>query len=152
MTHFSNDTGIALGCVLPTASRRHGTSSIPALGPVGLLIDSDIGAATFQHDGDGGSGVFMTDPRLEVAQRRETGQPKKIYIDIDVLEVWGVNSSNDGDEDEATKQKKRLAWEEAEAARRRGVNFGGDKEGARALLEMAGIVGDKAGNRSGGSV
>ena len=152
VTHFSNDTGIALGCVLPTSSRRHGPSPIPALGPVGLLIDSDIGAATFQHDGDGGSGAFMTDSRLEVAQRRETGQPKKIYIDIDVLEVWGVNISNDGDEDEATKQKKRLAWEEAEAARRRGVNFGGDKEGARALLEMAGIVGDKAGNRSGGSV
>jgi hypothetical protein len=33
------------------------------------------------------------------------------------------------------------------------VNFGGDKEGARALLEMAGLVGEHAGGgRSGGSV
>lgn len=152
LSYFSNDTGIALGCVIPTASRTHGPSPIPALGPVGLLIDSDIATATFQHDGDGGLGAFMTDPRLEVAQRRGSAQPRKIEIDIDVLEVWGINVSDDSGEDEATKQKKRLAWEEAEAARRRGVNFGGDKDGARALLEMAGIVGDNSGNRTGGSV
>lgn len=94
----------------------------------------------------------MTDPRLEVAQRRGSAQHKKIEIDIDVLEVWGINTSDNKGEDEATKQKKRLAWEDAEAERRRGVNFGGDKGGARALLEMAGIVGDNSGNRTGGSV
>jgi hypothetical protein len=152
VSYFSNDTGIALGCVIPPASRTHGPAPIPALGPVGLLIDSDIATATFQHDGDGGTGAFMTDPRLEIAQRHGSAQPKKIEIDIDVLEVWGINTSDDKGEDEATKQKKRLDWEEAEAARRKGVNFGGDKNGARALLEMAGIVGDNSGNRTGGSV
>lgn len=152
VSYFSNDTGIALGCVIPPASRTHGPAPLPALGPVGLLIDSDIATATFQHDGDGGTGAFMTDPRLEVAQRRGSAQHKKIEIDIDVLEVWGINTSDNKGEDEATKQKKRLAWEDAEAERRRGVNFGGDKGGARALLEMAGIVGDNSGNRTGGSV
>lgn len=152
VSYFSNDTGIALGCVIPQASRRHGPVPIPALGPVGILIDSDIATATFQHDGDGGTGAFMTDPRLEAAQRRGLAQHKKVEIDIDVLEVWGINTSDDKGEDEATKQKKRLAWEEAEAARRRGVNFGGDEGGARALLEMAGIVGDNSGKRTGGSV
>jgi predicted DNA binding CopG/RHH family protein len=152
VSYFSNDTGMALGCVIPPVSRTHGPVPIPALGPVGLLIDSDIAIAIFQHDGDGGIGAFMTDPRLEAAQRRGLAQHKKMEIDIDVLEVWGINTSDDKGEDEATKQKKRLAWEEAEAARRRGVNFGGDKGGARALLEMAGIVGDNSGNRTGGSV
>ena len=152
VSYFSNDTGMALGCVIPPASRTHGPVPIPALGPVGLLIDSDIAIATFQHDGDGGTGAFMTDPRLEAAQRRGLAQHKKMEIDIDVLEVWGINTSDDKGEDEATKQKKRLAWEEAEAARRRGVNFGGDKGDARALLEMAGIVGENSGNRTGGSV
>lgn len=152
VSYFSSDTGIALGCVIPPASRTHGPAPIPALGPVGLLIDSDIATATFQHDGDGGTGAFTTDPRLELAQRHGSAQPKKIEIDIDVLEVWGINISDEKGEDEATKQKKRLAWEEAEAARRKGVNFGGDKDGARALLEMAGIVGDNSGNRTGGSV
>jgi hypothetical protein len=152
VSYFSSDTGIALGCVIPTASRTHGPAPIPALGPVGLLIDSDIATATFQHDGEGGSGAFMTDPRLEIAQLRGSAQPKKIEIEIDVLEVWGINILDNSGEDEATKQKKRLAWEEAEAARRRGVNFGGDKDAARQLLEMAGILGSEAGNRSGGSV
>jgi hypothetical protein len=152
VSYFSNDTGIALGCVIPATSRTHGPPPIPALGPVGLLIDSDITTAKFQHDGDGGSGAFMTDIRLEAAQRRGSAQHKKIEIDIDMLEVWGINIPDDNGEDEAAKQKKRLAWEEAEAARRRGVNFGGDKDGARALLEMAGIVGDNSGNRTGGSV
>lgn len=151
VSYFSNDTGIALGCVIPATSRTHGPSTIPVLGPVGLLIDSDIATATFQHDGDAGSGAFMSDLRLEGAQRRGTAQPKKLEIDIDVLEVWGINIPDGSGESEVTKQKKKLAWEEAEAARRRGVNFGGDKDGARQLLEMAGIVGD-AGNRSGGSV
>jgi TLD len=151
-SYLSNDTGIAFGCAIPTASRTYGPAPIPALGPVGLLIDSDIAAATFRHDGDGGSGAFTVDPRLEAAQRRGLAQPKKIEIEIDILEVWGIDIPDDGGEDEATNQKKRLAWEEAEAARRRGVNFGGDKDGARALLEMAGIVGDEASNRSGGSV
>ncbi|EXJ95944.1 hypothetical protein A1O1_01069 [Capronia coronata CBS 617.96] len=152
VSYFSSKTGIALGCVVPQQSRT--VSQPPVLGPVSLLVDADLSTATFQHDGDAGSGAFVTDPGLETAQSRhaELAQPKKITFDIDNLEVWGINFPVGEGEDEVTRQRKRLDWEEAEAARRRGVQFGGDKDGARALLEMAGLVGDKAGNRSGGSV
>lgn len=152
VSYFSNKAGIALGCVIPQQSRT--TFQPPVLGPVSLLIDTDLSTATFQHDGDAGSGAFVTDPGLETAQAHdaEGAQPKKITFDIDSLEVWGINFPSGEGEDEVTKQRKRLAWEEAEAARRRGVNFGGDQDGARALLEMAGLVGDQAGTRSGGSV
>ncbi|EHY52343.1 Restriction of telomere capping protein 5 [Exophiala dermatitidis] len=154
VSYFSSKTGIALGCVIPQQSRTHTVSQPPVLGPVSLLIDTDLCTATFQHNGDAGSGAFVTDPGLETAQARhkDATQPKKITFDIDNLEVWGINFPSGETEDEVTKQKKRLAWEEAEAARRRGVNFGGDQDAARALLELAGLVGDKAGNRSGGSV
>ncbi|KIX00480.1 uncharacterized protein Z518_10620 [Rhinocladiella mackenziei CBS 650.93] len=152
--YFSSKTGIALGCVIPRQSRTHAAPPLPILGPVSLLVDGDMSIAAFQHDGNAGSGAFATDSGLETAQirHRETTQAKKVEFEIDTLEVWGVSFPSDGGEDEITKQKKRLAWEEAEAARRKGVNFGGDKDGARALLEMAGLVGDKAGTRSGGSV
>lgn len=152
LSYFSTKTGIALGCVIPPASRINASSQMPVLGPVSLLIDEDISTATFQHDGDAGTGAFLTDPLLEESQRKDNGgQSKKLYIDIDDLEVWGISFTESGGDDEITKQKKRLAWEEAEAERRKGVNFGGDKDGARHLLEMAGIIGDGAGNRSGGS-
>lgn len=152
LSHFSSKTGISLGCVIPPASRINAASQVPVLGPVSLLIDDDISTATFQHDGDAGTGAFLTDPLLEESQKNKKNvQAKKIRLDIDQLEVWGVTFPDVAGEDEITKQKKRLAWEEAEAERRKGVNFGGDKDGARHLLEMAGIIGDSAGNRSGGS-
>lgn len=106
----------------------------------------------------------MPDPGLEKGQAQSSSMqkksrtvqiPKKTSFEIDTLEVWGITTTPEGGEDdEVTKQKKRLEWEEAEAARRAGVNFGGDKDGARALLEMAGLVGDRSGSvgRSGGSV
>lgn len=165
-SYFNAKTGIALGCMIPPQQSRTGPPTPPILGPVSVLIDGDMESATFQHDGTAGGGAFVTDPGLELAQQKQatTGaQPQKITFDLDHLEVWGISfppagarrsgsTAGQDDDDEITKQHKRLAWEEAEAARRRGVNFGGDKDGARALLEMAGLVGDKAGNRSGGSV
>jgi hypothetical protein len=156
-SYFSNKTGIALGCVIPQQSRAASAApQPPILGPVGLLVDVDMSTATFQHDGGAGTGAFVTDASLETAQAHhpQTTQPKKCHFEVDNLEVWGISfpTTTGGEEDELTKQKQRLAWEEAEAARRRGVNFGGDKDGARALLEMAGLVGDKASSRSGGSV
>jgi TLD len=164
-SYFSSKTGIGLGCVIPSQSRTGpAIPPIPA-GPVSLLIDEDISTATFVHDPNAAAGAFNLDPHLASAQchgvkstsaidHPRLPQPHTIEFDIDVLEVWGISYPNPGEgDDELTKQKKRLAWEEAEAARRRGVNFGGDKDGARALLEMAGLVGDKAGQgRSGGSV
>jgi TLD len=155
-SHFSAKTGIALGCIIPPSSRTT-SSQTPILGPISLRINIDMSTATFQHDPTQGLGAFLPDPLLESAQRNHSfaSFPKKLDFDIDTLEVWGVDvpDAASNAEDAATKQKKRLAWEEAEAARRRGVNFGGDKEGARALLEMAGLVGEHAaGGRSGGSV
>ena len=153
ISYLSNRTGIALGCVIPTQSRTNTAPSPPILGPVSLHIDADISTAIFQHDGEAGSGAFMTDPGLEQAQRQyPDAQAKKVDIDIEALEVWGISTRGNTGEDALALQKKHLDWEEAEAARRRGVNFGGDKDGARALLEMAGIVGEDAQNRSGGSV
>lgn len=166
LSYFSLKTGIALGCVIPAQSRT-ATPTPPILGPVSISIDRDMSTATFQHDGSAGQGAFVTDLGLEVAQSHHhatinshstssssssSSIPTKIVMDIDTLEVWGVSfpTASETEDDEITKQAKRLAWEEAEAARRRGVNFGGDKDGARALLEMAGIVGDTG--RSGGSV
>lgn len=168
VSYFSTRTGIALGCVIPASQSRTAQSTPPVLGPVSVLIDSDLSTCTFQHDGSQGSGAFVTDPAFERSQQQIqpltspptttttfASLPHKIQFDLDMLEVWGVSipdpASEDGQDDEVTKQRKRLAWEEAEAARRRGVNFGGDKDGARALLEMAGIVGGH-GTRSGGSV
>lgn len=162
-SYSSPKTGIAMGCIIPPASRASAATQSPILGPVSLKIDADISSAVFQHDGREGVGAFLPDPGLEKAQshledhnnndKREGYAGlvgKKVKFDIDTLEVWGVTNTEKGEaEDEALKQKKRLEWEEAEAARRAGINFGGDKDGARALLEMAGLVG---GGRSGGSV
>ena len=159
VSHLSAKSGIAFGCIIPLASRTNTSSQVPVLGPVSLRIDPDISTAVFQHDADEGTGAFLPDPCLEDAQRSKKSTtssavvPKKIEFEIDTLEVWGIDIPDAGREDAATKQKKQLAWEEAEAARRRGVNFGGDKDGARALLEIAGLVGDQAGpGRTGGSV
>ena len=154
VSYLSNKTGIALGCVIPTQSRTNTSPLPPILGPVALSIDSDLSTAVFQHDGEAGTGAFLTDTGLEEAQRSfpERTQPKKLEFDIDGLEIWGISVHEAGSEDAVTLQKKKLDWDEAEAARRRGVNFGGDKDGARALLEMAGLVGDDAQNRSGGSM
>jgi TLD len=155
ITHFSPKSGIALGCIIPPRSRASAASQLPVLGPVSLKINTDISTAVFQHDPSEGLGAFLPDPGLEKAQASSHGQARplgtKVEFDIDTLEVWGVANPEGGEEeDEAVKQKKRLEWEEAEAARRAGINFGGDKDAARALLEMAGLVGDRG--RSGGSV
>ena len=153
-SYFSTKNGIAIGCVIPQQSRT-GPPTPPILGPASIFIDNDISTATVSHDINLGQGVFVPDPALVEAQveHPETTQPAKVELDIDALEVWGISFPDPTDGDDAlVKQMKKLKWEDEEAARRAGVNFGGDKDGARALLEMAGLVGDKAGNRSGGSV
>lgn len=169
IAHFGAKTGIALGCIIPPSSRTNSTSQTPILGPVSLRIDADLSTAIFQHDAEEGVGAFLPDPGLEQAQmnshatrRERTGESrigtstglwaKKIAFDIDTLEVWGVTheDADAGEEgNEVLQQQKRMEWEEREAARRAAVNFGGDRDGARALLEMAGLVGDRG--RSGGS-
>lgn len=155
-SHFSTKAGISLGCIIPPPSRTSAASQLPVLGPVSLTIDTDISTAVFQHDAREGVGAFLPDPGLEQAQshaRAGTGKVgRRVEFDIDTLEVWGITNpeGGGGGDEEVVKQKKRLEWEVADAARRAGINFGGDQDGARALLEMAGLVGDKG--RSGGSV
>ncbi len=160
ISHFGPKTGIALGCIIPPASRTSTASQLPVMGPVSLKIDADISTAIFQHDAREGVGAFLSDPGLEKVQSQDQTKigrarvGRKVEFGIDTMEVWGITNAEEGEEDEVVQQKKRLDWEEAEAARRAGVNFGGDKEGARALLEMAGLVGERSAGsgRSGGSV
>ena len=151
ISYFSTKNGIALGCVIPQQSRT-GAPTPPILGPASIFIDKDISSATISHNIDLGQGVFVPDPALVEAQAEhaDTTQPVKVELDIDALEVWGISFPDPTDgEDALTRQMKKLKWEDEEAARRAGANFGGDKDGARTLLEMAGLVGN---NRSGGSV
>jgi hypothetical protein len=153
-SYFSAKTGIALGCAIPPQPRS-GNPIPPVLGPASILIDTDLCNAVFTHDLSAGQGAFVPDALLAEAQengnaKRGSLWPKKTSIEIDSLEVWGVSfAKGEEEETEVEKQRKRLDWEEREAERRRGLGFEGDKDGARHLLEMAGIVG---GNRSGGSM
>jgi hypothetical protein len=62
--------------------------------------------------------------------------------------VWGITTSDEG-VDEVSRQLERLNWEEREAERRARVNFGTDREGAKALLDMAGITGQHSGGSMG---
>ena len=161
-SYFSTRTGIALGCIIPPQPRT-GTALPPIPGPASLRIDADLAEGVFVHDLEQGSGTFLCDPGLVEAQGGNSDRDgdkkqwrKKVTFDVEGIEVWGVTFAagdpDDGEgegDDPVEKQRKRLEWEEKEAERRRGVNFGGDKDGARHLLEMAGVIG---GNRSGGSM
>ncbi|KAK8133231.1 hypothetical protein PG999_001404 [Apiospora kogelbergensis] len=133
--------GIAIGCPPPqsaTASAsRHSGSSLRSLGPVSLVVDSSFEYGVFTHDYTSRGGAFAGS-----AARRHDFQDR---FQVDDIEVWGC-----GGDDEARQQRERWEWEHREAEARRRVNLGtGDREADRALLEMAGLVGN---NRSGGSM
>jgi hypothetical protein len=149
-SYFSAKTGIALGCTIPPQPRS-GNPIPPILGPASILIDTDLCNAVFTHDLGAGQGAFVPDALLAEAQEHSSKTwPRRTAVEIDALEVWGVSFEAEGEQEtEVERQRKRLDWEDREAERRRGLGFEGDKEGARHLLEMAGIVG---GNRSGGSM
>jgi hypothetical protein len=152
---FNLKSGISFGCRLPPSSRTS-QHLHPIPGPVSLLIDPNLETATFTHSLEPGAS-FTASPSLSFPSPStpspgSTSKDIKLTIDIDTLEVWGMTTPIEG-ADEVTKQQERLKWEEMEAERRARVNFGSDREGAKALLEMAGIVGQHSGGgRSGGSV
>lgn len=130
--------GVSFGCPAPAAAsqsyRRTGTVS---LGPVSLLLDSSFEFGVFTHDHTSRGGAFATS-----AARPFDFQDR---FEVESLEVWGC-----GGDAEARVQAERWAWEAREAEARRRVNLGtGDVEADRALLEMAGLIGQ---NRSGGSM
>ena len=133
---FNLSTGIGLGC--PPAKSSLGMSSGHAmvLGPVSLHLNSTLEYGVFTHD-DLGGGAFGT-------SRARSGSWRDMF-EIDSLEVWGC-----GGDEAAAEQRKAWKWEEREAAARRGIALGMDKDATYALLEMAGIVGGSS--RSGGSI
>lgn len=129
-------TGIGLGCPPPKAKNVSGMSSHTALGPVSLMLDSSLEFGVFTHDSTGGGSFHPSQTRKSDWQDR---------FEIESLEIWGC-----GGDEEAERQRAAWAFEEREAEARKSVKMGKDIEADRALLEMAGLVGNH--NSSGGSM
>lgn len=129
-------SGIGFGNPPPRPKPVSGLSAHTALGPVSLLLDAALEYGVFTHDAAGGGAFHPSRSRTSDWQDR---------FEIESLEVWGC-----GGDEEAQRQRAAWAWEEREAAARRNVNLGKDVEADRALLEMAGLVGNHG--ASGGSM
>ena len=129
-------SGINFGCPPPRTRPVSGLSSKAELGPVSLLLDSSLEFGVFNHDSTGGGSFHASQVHRSDWQDR---------FEIESLEVWGC-----GGDDEAEKQKAAWAFEEREALARKNIRRGKDVESDRALLEMAGLVGNH--NASGGSM
>ncbi|KAL0934838.1 tldc domain containing protein 2 [Colletotrichum truncatum] len=128
---------LGVGCPHPRTSQAHRRDTMMSLGPVSLLLDDSFEYGVFTHDWTAGGGAFHSS-----VSRKFDFQDR---FEIESLEVWGC-----GGDEEAKVQAERWAWEAREAEARRKINLGtGDIEADRALLEMAGLVGN---NRSGGSM
>lgn len=108
-------------------------------GNVSLTFDSTLEFAVFRHTGYGGS----LEPGSLSVERKEEDSFFELHFLIQDVEVWGC-----GGEKELEEQMKQMAWEEAESKRRQQINLRSLGED-RALLEMAGLVGQ---NRGGGSM
>ncbi|KAI6711703.1 hypothetical protein PZA11_006336 [Diplocarpon coronariae] len=133
----SAHSGIAFGCPPPKPKQTAGLSTHVNLGAVSLALDSSFQFGVFTHNYTSGGGAFHNSET-----RKFDFQDR---FEVESLEVWGC-----GGDTEAEQQRQRWAWEEREADARRRVNLGtGDLEADRALLEMAGLIGN---NRSGGSM
>lgn len=129
-------SGISFGCPPPRTRPVSGLSSKAELGPVSLLLDSSLEFGVFNHDSTGGGSFHASQIRRTDWQDR---------FEIESMEVWGC-----GGDEEAEKQKAAWAFEEREAAARKNLRMGKDAESDRALLEMAGLIGNH--NASGGSM
>lgn len=129
-------TGIGLGCPPPKAKNISGMSSHTALGTVSMMLDSSLEFGVFTHDNTGGGSFHPSQTRTSDWQDR---------FEIESLEIWGC-----GGNEEAERQRAAWAFEEREAEARKSVKMGKDIEADRALLEMAGLVGNH--NSSGGSM
>ncbi|ORY57870.1 restriction of telomere capping protein 5 [Pseudomassariella vexata] len=130
-------SGITIGCPHPKSAQSSRHPTVRALGPVSLVIDSSFEFGIFTHDYTSRGGAFATS-----TSRKFNFQDRFAIEDI---EVWGC-----GGDAEAKIQKERWDWEAREAEARRRINLStGDQEADRALLEMAGLIGN---NRSGGSI
>ncbi len=129
-------SGISFGSPPAPSKPVSGLSSRVSLGPVSLMLDESLEFGVFTHDSTGGGSFLPSKARKHDWQDR---------FEIESLEVWGC-----GGEEEAKKQKAAWAFEEREAEARKHLKLGKDIEADRALLEMAGLVGNH--NASGGSM
>ena len=129
-------SGITFGSPPPRPKPVSGLSSHITLGPISLMLDESLEHGVFTHDTSGGGSFHPSQSRKYDWQDR---------FEIESLEVWGC-----GGDEEAEKQREALKWEEREAMARRSVKFGKDVEADRALLEMAGLLGNHG--ASGGSI
>ena len=129
-------SGISFGSPPAPSKPVSGLSSRICLGPVSLMLDESLEFGVFTHDCTGGGSFLPSRARKHDWQDR---------FEIDSLEVWGC-----GGDEEAKKQKAAWAFEEREAEARKHLKLGKDIEADRALLEMAGLVGNH--NASGGSM
>lgn len=126
--------GIGAGSPPPQLRPKTGLKGGFSLGNVSLTLDESLEYGVFRHLGLGGSyRPSLSRAHVEWENRFE----------ITEVEVWGCGKDEDLEE-----QKKRWEWEEREATLRAKVNIDTMKED-RALLEMAGLVGNHG---NGGSV
>ena len=129
-------SGISFGSPPAPSKPISGLSSHVALGPVSLMLNESLEFGVFTHNSAGGGSFHPSQSRKHDWQDR---------FEIESLEVWGC-----GGDEEAQKQKAAWAFEEREAEARKHLKLGKDIEADRALLEMAGLVGNH--NASGGSM
>ncbi|KAL3474665.1 TLD-domain-containing protein [Aspergillus californicus] len=163
VAYFSTTHGISIGCRIPPSSRSHKPPPTPH-GAGSLTLDTSLEKAELYISPFGHDGVF-----LPPGTNLSTTCAKKINIDIYNLEVWGLvpdpsttlfSDAQGGQGQKSAVELQQAKWdfEAREAEKRRNVNFkagAGDSamEGARWLLETAGVIGDNSGSgRAGGSV
>jgi len=129
-------SGINFGSPPPRARPVSGLDSHVQLGPISLFLDEGLEFGVFNHNSTGGGSFYPSQTRKTDWQDR---------FEIESLEIWGC-----GGNEEAERQRAAWAFEEREAAARQGFRRGKDVESDRALLEMAGLIGNH--NASGGSM
>ncbi|AMD21607.1 HFL249Cp [Eremothecium sinecaudum] len=108
-------------------------------GDVSLTIDPSLEVGVFRHVGPHGS----MSPGQLLSKRGQANKCFEYRFKVQDIEVWGLGGTKELEE-----QRKQWIWEEAESQRRKNVNINGFGE-ERALLELAGLVGQHQG---GGSV
>ncbi|KAK0611088.1 TLD-domain-containing protein [Immersiella caudata] len=133
----TSHAGISFGCPPSHNAQTYRRSSTIALGTISLVLDRSFEFGCFTHDYTSRGGAFQPSAVRELDFQER--------FEIESLEVWGC-----GGDEEVKYQAEHWAWEAREAEARRRINLGtGDIEADRALLEMAGLIGQ---NRSGGSM
>lgn len=119
--YFALKKGLSFGVPLP---KDDDASQTVKIGNVSLILDNSFEHGVFRDLGPGGSySIALDSPQ----------QPFEDRFSIDNIELWGI-----GNEAELQEQSKKLELKEKFQKKRQGHNHVED----RALLEMAGIIGN----------